>query len=192
VTVRNFRPGRSVVAVMKPGRTRGARGVLVSVAAAAAALLAIPAGPAGADDCTVPAFRYRHGVVAFTEHGTTVNVRVEIADTEEAREVGLMCRRALDPDAGMLFLFADVTREPFWMKNTLIPLSIAFMDPRWRILGIYDMRVAPNPADPPADDLWAPTRPYRYALEVNQGFFAAHGIDTRAQVRFTQTDPPQP
>jgi uncharacterized protein len=163
---------------------------LAAAAVAAAALL--PPSPAGADDCTVPVFKYRHGVVAFTEHGSTVDVRVEVADSEPMREVGLMCRRALDPDAGMLFVFEDLTRGAFWMKNTLIPLSIAFLDNRWQVVGIFDMRVAPNPADPPPTDLWEPTRSYRYALEVNQGFFKAHGLDEHAQVRFTPGDPAKP
>lgn len=146
----------------------------------------------GAGDCTVPTFKYPHGVVTFTEHGTATQVRVEIADTEPSREVGLMCRRELDTDAGMLFKFEDLTQAPFWMKDTLIPLSIAFLDNRWRVVGILDMRVAPDPSNPPPTDLWQPTRPYRYALEVNQGFFKAHGLDAHAQVRFTPADPPKP
>ena len=171
-----------------------ARWSLPAIAAAllAAAALASAGGPARAEDCTVPVFKYRHGIVSLTEHGVTADVRVEVADTERAREVGLMCRRALDPDAGMLFVFEDVTREPFWMKNTLIPLSIAFLDNRWHAVGIFDMRVAPNPFDPPPQDTWAPTRPYRYALEVNQGFFKTHGLDERAQIRFTLSNPAKP
>lgn len=149
-------------------------------------------GAFGAGDCTVPAFKYPHGVVTFTEHGTATEVRVEVADTEPAREVGLMCRQALDPDAGMLFKFDDLTQIPFWMKDTLIPLSIAFLNNRWRVVGILDMRVAPDPHNPPPTDLWAPPGPYRYALEVNQGFFKAHGLDAQAQVRFTPSDPPKP
>jgi len=172
---------------MRPRRT-----LLAIVAAAFTAAALLPPGPAGADGCTVPAFKYRHGVMAFTEHGTTVAVRVEVADTEDMREVGLMCRRALDPDAGMLFVFEDLTREPFWMKNTLIPLSIAFLDNHWQVVGLFDMRVAPNPADPPVTDVWAPTRQYRYALEVNQGFFKVHGLDEHAQVRFTPGEPAKP
>lgn len=169
------------------------RRTLLAIAAAAVAAWALwPASPAGAQTCTVPAFRYRHGIVSFKEHGTTTDVRVEIADTEEAREVGLMCRRALDPDAGMLFVFEDLTRAPFWMKNTLIPLSIAFLDNRWHVVGLDDMRVAANPADPPPTDLWAPTKAYRYALEVNQGFFKAHDLDNKAQVHFTSGEPPKP
>lgn len=164
----------------------------IAVAVLAAAVLGSPAGPARAEDCTIPAFKYRHGIVSLIEHGTTVDVRVEVADTERAREVGLMCRRALDADAGMLFVFEDVTREPFWMKNTLIPLSIAFLDSRWHAVGIFDMRVAPNPFDPPPGDVWAPNRPYRYALEVNQGFFKVHGLDDRAQFHFTPSAPAKP
>jgi uncharacterized membrane protein (UPF0127 family) len=163
-----------------------------SAAAVFTAAALLPPSPAGADDCPAPAFKYRHGVVAFTQHGSTVDVRVEVADTERAREVGLMCRRALDPDGGMLFVFEDVTREAFWMKNTLIPLSIAFLDNRWQVVGMFDMRVAPNPADPPATDLWAPAKSYRYALEVNQGFFKTHGLDEHAQVRFTPGEPAKP
>jgi uncharacterized membrane protein (UPF0127 family) len=130
--------------------------------------------------------------MSFTEHGTTVDVRVEIAETQQLREVGLMCRRSLDPDAGMLFVFEDQTRDPFWMKNTLIPLSIAFMGSHWEIVGILDMRVAPDPANPPPSDVWAPSRPYRYALEVNQGFFKAHGLDERAEVHFVSGEPTKP
>ena len=169
------------------------RQTLLAIAAAAAAVWALwPASPAGAQACTVPAFRYRHGIVSFTERGATTNVRVEIADTEQTREIGLMCRHALDPDAGMLFVFEDLTRAPFWMKNTLIPLSIAFLDNRWHVVGLDDMRVAANPADPPPSDLWAPAKAYRYALEVNQGFFKTHDLDNKAQVRFTSGEPPKP
>ncbi len=135
-------------------------------------------------ECRVPSFTYKHGTVTFTEHGSTAEVRVEIADTPESQEAGLMCRTQLDPDAGMLFVFADDTRDPFWMKNTLIPLSIAFVDAKWRIVGLMDMRVAPDPSNPPPSDLYAPPKPYRYALEVNQGFFAQHGIDVKAEVHF--------
>jgi uncharacterized protein len=165
---------------------------ITAILAAAVAVAVLLPPPAGAADCAVQTFKYKHGIVAFTEHGATVEVRVEVADTESMREVGLMCRRALDPDAGMLFVFEDLTREPFWMKNTLIPLSIAFLDNRWQVVGIFDMRVAPNPADPPATDVWAPAKPYRYALEVNQGFFKAHGLDEHAQVRFMSGTPTKP
>jgi uncharacterized protein len=134
-------------------------------------------------DCPAQSFTYRQGTVTFTEHDTTTSVRVEIADTEATQEYGLMCRTSLDENTGMLFIFADLTQAGFWMKNTLIPLSIAFFDNRWRIVGLMDMDVPP---DPSANNLrvYTPQHPYRYALEVNLGFFARHQIDTKAQVRF--------
>lgn len=139
--------------------------------------------PLGAE-CHVPSFAYRHGIVTFTERGRTTQVRVEIADTPERTEVGLMCRTALDPDAGMLFWFADKTQTPFWMKSTLIPLSIAFIDADWHIVRLMDMKVAADPENGPFET-YAPPRPYRYALEVNLGFFAQHDIDENAEVRFS-------
>jgi uncharacterized membrane protein (UPF0127 family) len=139
-----------------------------------------------ADRCVIPPFTYRHGVVTFSEGGRRVDLRVLVADTPDKQEYGLMCRTSLPADEGMLFVFADVTRVPFWMKNTLIPLSIAFIDDRWRIVQIRDMAVEPDPEHPTT--LYTPPRPYRYALEVNQGFFAQHGLDTRAVVQFTPAE----
>lgn len=201
MTVWNFRPPEGVlrfvshrVAVPRPlagtiGRTllTAAAGVAIVLAGAVG-----PARPANAQTCSAPQFKYRHGIVSFMEHGLTVDLRVEIADTEEMREVGLMCRRSLDPDAGMLFVFDALTRGGFWMKDTLIPLSIAFMNDHWQVVGIMDMRVAPDPANPPVSDVWSPNRPYRYALEVNQGFFKNHDLDDQAQVRFYAGQPPKP
>jgi len=153
----------------------------VLFAACVLALLS-PAIPPASAACTVPTFTYKHGTVTFTESGADTRVQVEIADTENEREVGLMCRTALAPDAGMLFVFADITRDPFWMKDTLIPLSIAFIDNGGHIVGLFDMAVAADPENGPFPT-YGPKNQYRYALEVNQGFFAQHGIDTKAQVR---------
>ncbi len=155
----------------------------MTAALALVAFSGLSAAPAGAA-CHVPTSTYRPGIVTFVAHGQTTRVRVEIADTPETREVGLMCRTHLDPDAGMLFVFADDTRGPFWMKNTLIPLSIAFIDGKRHIVSLMDMRVPPDPSNPPPSDVYAPPKPYRYALEVNQGFFAQHEIDEKAEVLF--------
>jgi uncharacterized membrane protein (UPF0127 family) len=108
-----------------------------------------------------------------------------------------MCRPQLDADAGMLFVFPTPTEVAFWMKNTLIPLSIAFIDSDWHIVGLMEMPVAADPSsdDPRKFPLYGPQKPYRYALEVNAGFFAAHGITTRAVVRFMPREgrlPPVP
>jgi uncharacterized membrane protein (UPF0127 family) len=165
-------------------RVRGWLGI-----AAAAALLGTGLRPAGVGlaqgaprGCPVPRFTYKHGLVEFTEGGRTTDVHVEVADTQQMREVGLMCRPSLDPDAGMLFVFDSDTDVPFWMKDTLVPLSIAFIDAGWHIVSLQAMPVAPDPDNP--DRVYPPGHPYRYALEVNMGFFTRHGIDTRADVRF--------
>ncbi len=157
---------------------------------AAAAIIAIVGVLAGAGlgtvraaACDVPLFAYRHGNVFFTEGGRVERVRVEVADTEDRLEVGLMCRPSLDPDAGMLFVFAAPTQASFWMKNTLIPLAIAFMDSDWHIVAILEMPMAQDPAAGPFPT-YRPEKPYRYALEVNAGFFSKHDLDDRAQVRF--------
>jgi hypothetical protein len=115
-------------------------------------------------------FPHADAVIA-TGHGS-VELRVEVASTDAQRAQGLMNRRRLAPKAGMVFLFAQPTRTQFWMKETLIPLSIAFYDRSGRILRILDM--APCRADPcPVYDAGVA---FRGALEVNRGAFRRWGV----------------
>jgi uncharacterized protein len=109
-------------------------------------------------------------VIATAEGERTVEV--EIADTEGERARGLMGRESLDADAGMVFVFPAETSGAFWMKNTLIPLSIAFYDENGRILRILDME--PCRRDP--CPLYDPGVSYRGALEVNRGAFRDWGV----------------
>jgi uncharacterized protein len=102
-----------------------------------------------------------------------VPISVEIADTTSERAEGLMGRGSLADDAGMVFLFPEPERGSFWMKDTLIPLSIAFWDERGRIVAMLDM-------DPCASDpcpTYDPGVEYAGAVEVNQGFFDRHGVE---------------
>jgi uncharacterized membrane protein (UPF0127 family) len=103
--------------------------------------------------------------------GKQVEVRVEIADTDAERQRGLMGRTALPEDQGMLFVFGGEQELSFWMRNTLIPLSIAYIDSEGRIVDIQDMK--PLDDDPPH---YVSAEPARYALEVNRGFFEKHSI----------------
>ena len=96
--------------------------------------------------------------------------RVEVAATPEQRAVGLMRRTHLASDAGMLFVFERKGRHCFWMKNTLIPLSIAFLADDGTIVELKAMR-------PRTLELHCPTAPVRYALEVLQGEFGNKGIE---------------
>lgn len=95
--------------------------------------------------------------------------QAEIARTPEARRRGLMDRQRLAPDHGMLFVFDTDDRHCFWMKNTPLPLSIAFIDTQGRIVSIQDMQ--------PHDlQTHCPPEPVRYALEMAQGWFKRAGI----------------
>jgi uncharacterized protein len=117
--------------------------------------------------------------VVIETGGGEVDVQVEIADSEEERAVGLMSRESLDDEAGMVFLFPEPARGGFWMKNTLIPLSIAFADGQGRILRILDMD--PCRADP--CEVYDPGVAYRTALEVNEGAFAEWGVEEGDRLR---------
>jgi uncharacterized membrane protein (UPF0127 family) len=102
----------------------------------------------------------------------TTTVPVEVADTTEERARGLSGRETLAADAGMLFLFDEPVTQGFWMKDTLIPLSIAFIDGNGRIIALRDMEPCRREPCP----LYEPGRPYSSALEVNQGAFDRWGI----------------
>jgi uncharacterized membrane protein (UPF0127 family) len=104
---------------------------------------------------------------------SSVELDIEIADSEEERRVGLMGRESLPERQGMLFRFPEEHRGGFWMKDTLIPLSIAFLDSSGRVLAILDME--PCRADP--CPVYDPGVVYWSALEVNQGAFERLGVE---------------
>jgi uncharacterized protein len=99
-------------------------------------------------------------------------VDVEVADSDAERQRGLMGRSELGADAGMIFVYDTDQRGGFWMKDTLVPLSIAFYDRTGRILRILDME--PCRHDPCR--IYDPGVAYRGALEVNRGAFRRWGI----------------
>ena len=102
-------------------------------------------------------------------------VHVEVAATETARSQGLMHRTSLPADQGMLFMFDSPGSVCFWMKNTPLPLSIAFISPAGKIINIADMQ-------PHTLDSHCPTGPMLYALEMHQGWFRRHQIKAGATV----------
>ena len=96
-------------------------------------------------------------------------LRVEVADTEQARRTGLMFRTQLAENSGMLFVYQAEERWAMWMRNTYVPLSVAFVDRSGRIINIEDMQ-------PQTEDTHQSAKPAKYALEVNLGWFAQRGI----------------
>jgi uncharacterized membrane protein (UPF0127 family) len=115
---------------------------------------------------------FPHGTAAIRTADRTVRVRIEIAETPTQQEQGLGGRHILAPKAGMAFLWTSDVRATFWMKNTSIPLSIAFWGKRGRILRILDM--APCRAEPCR--VYDPQVAFRGALEVNRGAFTRWGV----------------
>ena len=107
--------------------------------------------------------------------GTQV-VTAEIAATDETRQIGLMHRFSLPPDHGMLFVHDAPRMLSFWMRNTYVPLSIAFIDAKGRIINIEDMA-------PQVERTTWSAGPALYALEMKKGWFAQKGIGPGAEVK---------
>ena len=93
----------------------------------------------------------------------------EVARTPQQTSTGMMFRREMGANEGMLFVFNDLEPRCFWMKNTLLPLSIAFIDDDGRITDLADMQ-------PLSEQNHCSSRAVRFALEMNQGWFAKRGI----------------
>ena len=127
------------------------------------------ANPAWPCPFELPAVR-----VAVKGHDLTI----ELATTPEARSCGLSLRDSLPANRGMLFVYAKPEILTFWMKNTRVPLSIAFIDTAGRIVSIQKM----NPL--PTTTVYASPVPALYALEVNQGWFEENGVGVGDVVEF--------
>jgi uncharacterized membrane protein (UPF0127 family) len=140
----------------------------------AALLLVAGCGEGGGDEGAEEPSAPEAGpqVVIATDDGE-VTVPVEVADSDAERERGLMNRESLGEDAGMIFLFQEDSTGGFWMRNTLIPLSIAYVGANGQILRILDME--PCRADP--CPVYEPGVAYRSALEVNEGAFGEWGVE---------------
>lgn len=103
-------------------------------------------------------------------------IEAEVAHTDQSRRIGLMNREAMAEQRGMVFVFTQDARHCMWMRNTLIPLSVAFLDDEGRILNIEDMA-------PLTEDSHCAAGPARFALEMNQGWFKQRGIAEGARIR---------
>lgn len=123
---------------------------------------------------------YPEDQVDIVTNGITHRIAVLVADTSARRQHGLMEVPELPDGVGMLFVGYDRDRTGgFWMKDTLVPLTIAYLDADGTIVDLVDME--PCEADPCPS--YPPDAPYRSALEVRQGWFAEQGIDEGAVVR---------
>lgn len=131
--------------------------------------------------CVAGMARAQMPEVALSVNGHKLTV--EVASTEATRTQGLMHRRILPADRGMLFVFPDISRHAMWMMNTYIPLSVAFLDEGGTIINIEDMK-------PHTQDSHPSAKPAKYALEMNLGWFAKRGIKPGAKIEGIERAPP--
>jgi hypothetical protein len=103
-------------------------------------------------------------------------IQAQVAQTPEQHATGLMFRTEMAQQEGMLFVFKDVKQQCFWMKNTLIPLTAAFVADDGTIVNLEDMR-------PQSTESHCSAKPVRYVLEVNQGWFTKKGVKVGDQLR---------
>lgn len=151
---------------MTHDRSPRAAGVAAALLCTAAALPAAPATAQQPPSATMqpsprlPQVRIQAGIHL---------IKAEVAADAATRARGLMMRERLGPNEGMLFVFPDKGLQCFWMRNTLVPLSVAFLDDDGTIVNIADMK-------PLSEQSHCPLKPVRFALEMEQGWFAKRGI----------------
>ncbi|WP_443103637.1 DUF192 domain-containing protein [Bordetella sp. H567] len=152
-------------------QSKRGRAALASVLVAAALAAATLAGPTHAQGITEP-----QAVLPKTQLSAGIHIiQAEVANSDETRQRGLMFRKRLDGNDGMLFVFERPDKQCFWMHNTPLPLSIAFIADDGTIVNIDDMA-------PETDDTHCSRKPVRYALEMAQGWFADHGISAGKKI----------
>ncbi len=122
----------------------------------------------------------KDGELTFADSSGTVitKINIQVANTEYDRELGLMFRKTMDENQGMLFIFPDVQARSFWMRNTLIPLDMLFVDSTKTVLNI-----AKN-TTPLSDVSYPSSGPAKYVVEVNGGFCDRHNLTAGAKVNW--------
>lgn len=103
-------------------------------------------------------------------------IQAQVASTPQQRAIGLMHRREMPSNEGMLFVFEEPGTQCFWMKNTLLPLTAAFVADDGTVVNLADMK-------PQSLDSHCSAKPVRYVLEMHQGWFAKRGIQAGQRLR---------
>ena len=115
--------------------------------------------------------------IEATFDGKEAKLNLVVSNTDLSRKRGLMNQASLEKDSGMIFIWPSAKKQCMWMKNTSLPLSVAYMSSNGRILEIYDMV-------PFSEDSICSNQQVRIALEVNQGWFAKNKIDVGDKINF--------
>ncbi len=109
-------------------------------------------------------------------------IEAEVAADQTSRMQGLMNRRSMGANQGMLFVFQQKERHCMWMRNTFLPLSVAFLDEEGKIINVEDMK-------PQSDDSHCAARPARFALEMNLGWFSSRGLKPGQRIAGIEKSP---
>lgn len=155
--------------IMRPrfGQTRSATLLWQWLSRLLFAVLSVPAAQAQSPQLDLPRTQVQAGLY---------RINAQVASTPQAREIGLMFRQEMPEYEGMLFIFEEPNSYCFWMKNTLLPLSAAFIDEQGRVVNVVEMQAqttTPHCAQAPV----------RYVLEMNQGWFAKRHIGAGYQLK---------
>lgn len=161
-------PGRSLVGVAQRLTRAAPIGIAQRVTRAALALACLMGGMAVSSVAAAQGTPQQGLPVVSLQAGMHI-IRAEVAADPSSRATGLMFRQSLGPNQGMLFVFSERATHCFWMRNTLIALSIAFIDDGGRIVNIANMA-------PQTENSHCPDAPVRFALEMEQGWFERRGI----------------
>jgi hypothetical protein len=121
------------------------------------------------------------GTLTISQEGSSVTIPIEIANTNELREFGLMYKEDIPEEYGMLFVFPNPGIRGFWMKNTFVELDIAFIGSNGTILDIQNMK----PCEESPCPIYIIYKPFKYALEVKAGFFDRYGFTEGAKIEWS-------
>ena len=151
------------------------RRLAVALSGALVSLVSLVAGCLGAGVAAAQAHGVAQTLPAVALQSGMHMIRAAVAKTPEQRQTGLMFRREMPQHEGMLFVFDDASTQCFYMRNTLLPLSIAFLADDGSVVNLADMQ-------PQTLDSHCSAKPVRYALEMNQGWFAKRGVKAGTQL----------
>jgi uncharacterized membrane protein (UPF0127 family) len=157
--------------LVKPAR-RNAAAVFLRAARVGSAGICLAFISAGASAQEIPQPKLPTVTMSAGIH----NIVAEVAATPQQREIGMMMRTRMAPQEGMLFVFSEPQTQCFWMRNTLLPLSIAFIADNGSIVNIDEMK-------PRSDESHCSAKPVRFVLEMNQGWFAKRGLKAGTLLR---------
>jgi uncharacterized protein len=148
-----------------------------------AVILFLVINPFSKNESTDPEYMFKKdGELTFTDslNNSKTKIDIQIANSDFDRQLGLMYRKQMDENKGMLFIFPDEERQSFWMRNTFIPLDMIFVNASNKIVTIH------SNTQTLSDQSYPSTAPAKYVLEVNGGYCSKHNINEGDKINFIE------